>query len=130
MSTAAGSRSLDVPGGFTDRYRELVDARAQRIPLQHLTGVAPFGPLMLHVGPGVFIPRPETESLLEWATAAVEKQRDPFIVDLCTGTGALAVALARHRPDATVIAVDDSPRRCATPPATRPVRPSSSSRPT
>ena len=100
---------VDVPGGFGDRYRELVDARAKRVPLQHLTGVAPFGPLMLHVGPGVFIPRPETESLLEWATAAVEKQRDPFIVDLCTGTGALAVALARYRPDATVIAVDDSP---------------------
>ena len=99
---------LDVPGEFTDHYRELVDARARRIPLQHLTGVAPFGPLMLHVGPGVFIPRPETESLLEWATTAVAKQHDPFIVDLCTGTGALAVALARHRRDATVIAVDDS----------------------
>ena len=99
---------LEVPGEFTDRYRELVDARAKRIPLQHLTGVAPFGPLTLHVGPGVFIPRPETESMLEWATTAVENQRDPFIVDLCTGTGALAVALARQRPDATVIAVDDS----------------------
>ena len=99
---------VDLPAEFGDRYRELVDARARRIPLQHLTGVAPFGPLMLHVGPGVFIPRPETESLLEWATKAVDNQRDPFIVDLCTGTGALAVALARYRPDATVMAVDDS----------------------
>ena len=99
---------VDLSAEFGDRYRELVDARAKRIPLQHLTGVAPFGPLMLHVGPGVFIPRPETESMLEWATTAVDNQRDPFIVDLCTGTGALAVALARQRPDATVIAVDDS----------------------
>ncbi len=64
---------LDVPGEFTDRYRELVDARARRIPLQHLIGTAPFGPLTLHVGPGVFIPRPETESLLEWATTAVDE---------------------------------------------------------
>lgn len=103
---------LDAPNtDFTDRYRELVGARARRIPLQHLTGVAPFGPLMLHVGPGVFIPRPETESLLDWARTALDShggQDDPLIVDLCTGTGALAIALARHRPRATVIAVDDS----------------------
>lgn len=103
---------LDAPDpDFTGRYRELVGARARRIPLQHLTGVAPFGPLMLHVGPGVFIPRPETESLLDWARTALDSlggQDDPLIVDLCTGTGALAIALARHRPRATVIAVDDS----------------------
>ncbi|MFN8227015.1 MAG: peptide chain release factor N(5)-glutamine methyltransferase [Mycobacterium sp.] len=102
---------LDVPGppDFEARYRDLVDARARRIPLQHLTGLAPFGPLMLHVGPGVFIPRPETEAMLEWCMKALADQQDPMIVDLCTGSGALAVALARHRPDATVVAVDDSP---------------------
>jgi release factor glutamine methyltransferase len=97
---------------FADRYRELVQARARRIPLQHLTGTAPFGPLDLHVGPGVFIPRPETEALLEWAMGvlnSIPPQHDPVIVDLCTGSGALAVALARYRPSATVIAVDDSP---------------------
>ena len=102
---------LDVPGppDFEARYRDLVDARARRIPLQHLTGLAPFGPLMLHVGPGVFIPRPETEAMLEWCMKALADHHDPTIVDLCTGSGALAVALARHRPDATVVAVDDSP---------------------
>ena len=63
--------------------------------------------MQLHVGPGVFIPRPETESVLEWVTAQRLPAR-PVIVDLCTGSGALAVALARHRPAARVIGVDDS----------------------
>ena len=61
----------------------------------------------VHVGPGVFIPRPETEALLEWAVAQ-ELSRRPVIVDLCTGSGALALALSRHVPTARVIAVDDS----------------------
>jgi len=54
---------------FFDHYRDSVAARSRRVPLQHLTGTAAFGPLTLSVGPGVFIPRPETESMLEWATA-------------------------------------------------------------
>ncbi|CKI23548.1 peptide chain release factor N(5)-glutamine methyltransferase [Mycolicibacterium smegmatis] len=89
-------------------FEHLVAARAKRIPLQHLVGTAAFGPLTLEVGPGVFIPRPETESLLEWAVAQ-QLPRDAVIVDLCTGTGALALALAQHRPQARVIAVEDSP---------------------
>jgi release factor glutamine methyltransferase len=92
---------------FFDDYRDSVAARSRRVPLQHLTGTAAFGPLTLSVGPGVFIPRPETESMLEWAM----KQRlpnSPVIVDLCTGSGALALGLARHWPAARVIAVDDS----------------------
>lgn len=89
-------------------FDELVAARARRIPLQHLVGTAAFGPLTLEVGPGVFIPRPETEALLEWALAQ-DLRRDAVIVDLCTGTGALALALAHHHPRARVIAVDDSP---------------------
>jgi release factor glutamine methyltransferase len=106
-------RFVEEPGAeFTTRYRELIEARARRIPQQHLTGSAPFGPLTLQVGPGVFIPRPETESVFEWATAVLAGDGfsdEPLVVDLCTGSGALAVALARHRPDARVIAVDDSP---------------------
>jgi release factor glutamine methyltransferase len=92
---------------FLDRYRELVAARARRIPLQHLTTTAAFGPVTLGVGPGVFIPRPETEALLEWALAQ-RLPADPVIVDLCTGSGALAVALAHGKPQARVVAVDDS----------------------
>lgn len=99
---------LDSPGDdFYGRYRDVVAARSRRVPLQHLTGTAAFGPLMLQVGPGVFIPRPETEALLAW----VNKQRlpsRPVIVDLCTGSGALAVALAQLNPGARIIAVDDS----------------------
>ncbi|WP_249784035.1 peptide chain release factor N(5)-glutamine methyltransferase [Mycolicibacterium lacusdiani] len=97
---------------FYPRFRELVDARARRIPLQHLIGSAAFGPVTVGVGPGVFVPRPETESLLEWAMAQPLPER-PVIVDLCTGSGALAVALARALPTATVIAVDDSPEALA-----------------
>lgn len=93
---------------FYDRYNEVVEARARRIPLQHITGRAAFGPLDLEVGPGVFIPRPETEAILEWALAQ-DLPRNPVILDLCTGSGALAVALAASLPDAQVIAVDDDP---------------------
>jgi release factor glutamine methyltransferase len=99
---------LDSPGEeFFGRYRQVIDARARRVPLQHLTGTAAFGPVELHVGPGVFIPRSETEAILAWATAQRLATRG-VIVDLCTGSGALAVALARHRPAARVIGIDDS----------------------
>ncbi len=92
---------------FCERYDELVAQRAKRVPLQHLTGTAAFGPVIVHVGPGVFIPRPETEALLEWAVAQPLSPH-PLIVDLCTGSGALALALSKRWPDARVIAVDDS----------------------
>jgi release factor glutamine methyltransferase len=92
---------------FFGRYRDVIDARARRIPLQHLTSSAAFGPVTVAVGPGVFIPRPETESLLEWALAQ-PLPAQAVIVDLCTGSGALAVALAHDRPGARIIAVDDS----------------------
>jgi release factor glutamine methyltransferase len=91
---------------FFGRYDQMIEARSRRTPLQHITGTAAFGPLCLNVGPGVFIPRPETEALLEWAMAQ-PLPPDPLIVDLCTGSGALAIALARQWPAARVIAVDD-----------------------
>ena len=97
----------DTGSEFRERYDELVAQRAKRVPLQHLTGTAAFGPVTVHVGPGVFIPRPETESLLEWAVAQ-ELSPHSVIVDLCTGSGALALALSKNWPDARVIAVDDS----------------------
>ncbi|MGU3497218.1 peptide chain release factor N(5)-glutamine methyltransferase [Mycobacterium sp. C31M] len=103
-----GRLTLIEPGpDFTERYRQLITRRAQRIPLQHLIGTAAFGPVTVTVGPGVFIPRPETEALLEWAQG-IELPSGGVIVDLCTGSGALALALATHRPDARVIAVEQS----------------------
>ena len=105
-----GRLSLTEPSdpGFFNCFEAAVRTRARRIPLQHITGTAAFGPVHLHVGPGVFIPRPETEALLEWALRQPLPD-SPVIVDLCTGSGALAVALATERPDARVIAVDDDP---------------------
>jgi release factor glutamine methyltransferase len=97
----------EIDDDFCGRYADLVAARARRIPLQHIVGSAALGPVTVFVGPGVFIPRPETEGLLEWASAQPLPPR-PVLVDLCTGTGALALALASFWPDARVIAVDDS----------------------
>ncbi|GFG51421.1 protein-(glutamine-N5) methyltransferase, release factor-specific [Mycolicibacterium agri] len=96
----------DVDDDFCRRYADLVAQRSRRIPLQHIIGTAPLGPVTVEVGPGVFIPRPETELLLEWAST-LQLPPQPLIVDLCTGTAALALALAKCRPDARVIAVDD-----------------------
>jgi len=95
---------------FFDRYHAAIAARSRRVPLQHLTGTAAFGPLALSVGPGVFVPRPETEAMLEWANAQSlgETPAGPVIIDVCTGSGALALALARHWPDARVVGIDDS----------------------
>ncbi|WP_039796336.1 peptide chain release factor N(5)-glutamine methyltransferase [Nocardia araoensis] len=101
-----------VPPGKLDEYRELVARRARRIPLQHLTGTAVMGALDLAVGPGVFVPRPETELLYAWALAQLEAlphDHTPIVVDLCTGSGALALALAHARPDAEVHAVELDP---------------------
>ncbi|HET7664824.1 MAG TPA: peptide chain release factor N(5)-glutamine methyltransferase [Mycobacterium sp.] len=97
----------DAAPDFQERYDGLVARRAKRVPLQHLTGCTAFGPVTLQVGPGVFIPRPETESMLEWAVQQDFSSR-PTIVDLCAGCGALALALSKNWPDARVIAVDDS----------------------
>jgi release factor glutamine methyltransferase len=95
-----------------DAFRELVARRAERIPLQHLTGTAVMGALDLAVGPGVFVPRPETELLYAWALAQLEAlphDHAPIVVDLCTGSGALALAVAHARPDAEVHAVELDP---------------------
>jgi len=97
----------DAGPDFQERYDGLVAQRAKRIPLQHLIGTAAFGPVTVHVGPGVFIPRPETESLLEWSVGQ-QLSDSSIVVDLCTGSGALALALSTAWPDARVIAVDDS----------------------
>lgn len=103
----------DDPGeDFYPRYEAVVRERAARVPLQHITGSAPFGPLTLAVGPGVFVPRPETEAILEWAVAQY-LPADSLIIDAGTGSGALAVGLSRHHPAARVIAIDDDPAALA-----------------
>ena len=98
---------FDAGPDFFERYGGLVAERVTRKPLQHIVGTAAFGPVTVEVGPGVFIPRPETESMLEWSVAQ-PLPHNPVIVDLCTGTGALAFALSKNWPDARIVAVDDS----------------------
>ncbi len=93
---------------FLDTYAGLVEERLGRIPLQHLTGRAHFRRLTLAVGPGVFVPRPETEvaaGLAIEAALAAEAEH-PLVVDLCTGSGAIALAVKDEVPDATVHAVE------------------------
>ncbi len=89
-------------------YDELVSRRADRVPLQHLTGSVGFRYIELEVGPGVFVPRPETESVVQWAVDAVKAHGwpAPLCVDLCTGSGTMAFALANEVPGATVHAVE------------------------
>jgi release factor glutamine methyltransferase len=91
------------------RVRVLAAERARRVPLQHLTGVAPFRHLDLAVGPGVFIPRPETELLVGWGLAAIAGIREPLVVDLCSGSGAIALSVAHEHPGARVVAVERLP---------------------
>lgn len=90
-------------------YDDLVAERAQRIPLQHITGVAHFRYLELAVGPGVFIPRPETESVVQLVIDHVTGMEHPRIVDLGTGSGAIAGSIAHEVPGADVHAVEYSP---------------------
>lgn len=91
---------------FSD-FNDLVARRANRIPLQHLTGVAYFRHLELAVGPGVFVPRPETELLVEAAVSHLKNFNSPRIaVDLCSGSGAIALSLALEVPGTTVHAVE------------------------
>lgn len=96
-----------------EQLRRLVARRAGREPLQHLTGQAAMGNITVSVGPGVFVPRPETELLLAWGLSHLEGVESPLVVDLCTGCGVLALAVANARPDATVHAVDNDPAALA-----------------
>lgn len=110
-------RRLLVLGGRTlpSTYAALVDERARRVPLQHLTGRAHFRHLTLSVGPGVFVPRPETEVLVELAldevdrVAATRPDAPVLVVDLCSGSGAIALSVKAERPVAEVRGLEVSP---------------------
>lgn len=97
-----------LPSATIERFEELVQRRLAHEPLQYLLGRASFLDFELQVGPGVFIPRPETEQLVARALDAWPVA-SRLAIDLCTGSGAVAIALARARPHATIVAVDLSP---------------------
>jgi release factor glutamine methyltransferase len=96
--------------GDARRLDELLARRVTREPLQHLTGRAPFRHLELRVGPGVFVPRPETEIVAQLAIDALRAAASPapVAVDLGTGSGAIALALATEVPHARVFAAENS----------------------
>nr|WP_156609832.1 peptide chain release factor N(5)-glutamine methyltransferase [Auraticoccus cholistanensis] len=85
---------------------ELVRRRVAGAPVQHLTGEAWFRHVRLQVGPGVFVPRPETEVLVGWVLQQLSGLERPLVVDLCTGSGAIARAVADEAPHAVVHAVE------------------------
>jgi release factor glutamine methyltransferase len=97
--------------GFDPRFWDEVARRAAREPLQHITGVAYFRYLELAVGPGVFVPRPETEVMTGWAIDALAAMdvAEPVVADLGTGSGAIALAIAQEVPRARVHAVEADP---------------------
>ena len=105
----------DMSAGQRTVFSELVTRRVARVPLQHLTGSAPFRYLEVAVGPGVFVPRPETESVAGWCIDALLVDRAgapgapvfrPLVVDLCTGSGAIALSIAHEVKGAVVHAVE------------------------
>ena len=96
-----------ISDGQLFEYENLVARRANRVPLQHLTGIAYFRHLELAVGPGVFVPRPETELLVEAAIKHLKTVSSSRIaIDLCAGSGAIALSLALEVPGTTVHAVE------------------------
>ncbi|WP_255411533.1 peptide chain release factor N(5)-glutamine methyltransferase [Blastococcus sp. TF02-8] len=99
----------DVDDGSAARFAALLEQRADRVPLQHLTGRAAFRHLELAVGPGVFVPRPETELLVEWALERLTGLDGPIVVDLGSGSGAIALSVAHEHPGARVTAVERDP---------------------
>jgi release factor glutamine methyltransferase len=87
-------------------FEKLLAKRLNRIPLQHITGTAPFRRIELKVGPGVFIPRPESELVAEAAIRFLRECENPIAVDLCSGSGAIALSLALEVPGARVVGVE------------------------
>lgn len=107
----ARARPLSLPEA--EAYRAAVRRHAEGEPLQYVTGEQAFRDLVLRARHGVFVPRPETEGLVDVALEAVGGRDAPVIVDVGTGTGAVALALKLARPDARVLATDVSPAATA-----------------
>lgn len=100
---------------FDALYWECVARREAREPLQHITGRAYFRYLELRVGPGVFVPRPETEVMVGWAIDTLHAMdvADPCVADLGTGSGAIAISIAQEVPRSRVHAVESDPEAAA-----------------
>ena len=100
------SRAAPLTPSEADAFDVAILRRSRGVPLQYVTGDQPFRELRLVVRPGVFIPRPETEMLVDLALASIADRAAPTVVDVGTGTGAIALAIANARSDARVLAID------------------------
>ena len=109
----AAHRDDALPPGQADAFFMLAQRRRAGEPVAYLTGVREFWGLPLRVTPAVLIPRPETETLVELALEWLPRAGAPRVLDLGTGSGAIALAIARERPDAQVLATDASPEALA-----------------
>jgi release factor glutamine methyltransferase len=105
---AISTRSEGLTTAEARAYGRALCRRCTGTPLQHLTGEQGFRRLVLSVRPGVFVPRPETETLVDVALGALDRKETPTVVDLCTGSGAVALAIAEEHPGARVWATDVS----------------------
>jgi release factor glutamine methyltransferase len=99
-------RDREVPGEF----HELLERRRQREPLAYVLGEWGFRRLVLKTDARALVPRPETEVVVERCLALLHDEADPRVLDLGTGSGAIALAIADERPDARVVAIDASPQ--------------------
>jgi len=97
-----------LPRERREAFVALARRRHEGVPVAYLTGVREFWGLSLQVSPAVLIPRPETETLVELALARLPEERAVRVLDLGTGSGAIALAIARERPRATILATDVS----------------------
>jgi release factor glutamine methyltransferase len=98
----------EFPKDSMDNFQLALARRVARHPLQHITGIAPFRHLELKVGPGVFTPRPETEQVVGFALEKIESLQSQLIVDLCSGSGAIAISVATEVSGSNVFAVEKS----------------------
>ncbi|MDY5935471.1 MAG: peptide chain release factor N(5)-glutamine methyltransferase [Oscillospiraceae bacterium] len=102
------NRSEEVDSACAEKFLSLVERRSNGEPLQYILGKWEFMGLPFYVGEGVLIPRPETEMLVEYALDFLKDKKNSVVIDLCSGSGCIAISVAKHLPYAKVYAVEKS----------------------